>query len=126
MGGPKLILENIFLLFFLYFSVFCVKRLDDFSSCPDGVVVRRNVSSPSPNGSVSAIAYVALRPDGEPLRVKSLSPAPHNSFFTLFLFCYFFFCRLVCFLFGFSLFLTRALVLLLFFLHPRYDFFPFY
>jgi hypothetical protein len=68
-----------------------VKRPDDFSSCPDGVVVRLNVSSPSPDGSVSAIAYVALRPDGEPLRVKSLSPAPLNSFFTLFLFCYFFF-----------------------------------
>jgi hypothetical protein len=116
------------------FSVFYVKRQDDFSGCLDGAVVRSNNYSHSPDGRVSAIAYVALRlngtyvrPDCEPLRVKSLSPAPHDSFFTLsFFFFFFFFLSSCAFSLCFFLFLTRALVLLLFSLHPRYEFFPFY
>jgi hypothetical protein len=46
------------------FSVFCVKGQDDFSGCLDGAVVRSNNYSHSPDGRVSAIAYVALRLNG--------------------------------------------------------------
>jgi len=82
-----------------------VKRPDDFSVCPDGAVVRPNVSSPSPDGSVSAIAYVALR--------RTMNPCATQLILYTFLVLLFFFVVLCVFSLDSSVSLSRALVVLL-------------
>jgi hypothetical protein len=123
-------LGNIFLLFFLSFSDFLVKRPDGGSGCSDG-----NVDLSGRPFSMSGRAcfcdllrgttsgrHLSSLPNGEPCRVISLSPPRCSRLMSFF----YFFCRLVCFSVFFYAYFSRARVLFAIYLHPRYVFIPFY
>jgi hypothetical protein len=108
----KLFLEIVFYSVSSLFQIFCVKRTndvlgrpDDDSDCPDGIsdvqtkrLIRPDVYSSCSDDRVfvtSTWHYVQkslkFRPDGEPCRVKSLSPHAQLTFWPPFVFV----CRLV-------------------------------
>jgi hypothetical protein len=123
-------LGNIFLLFFLYFQIFFLKRPNSVSGCPDGMVA----SSRRPFSLFGrACLYDLLRGTMSGRHLSSVWPvnpvglncfppdAARHSSPSL---CSF--CRLVHFPCDFYAYFSRACVLFTISLLPMYDFFPFY
>jgi hypothetical protein len=123
-------LGNIFLLFFLSFLDFLVKRPDGSSWCPNSMVD----SFGRPFSLSGRACFCDLLRGTTSIRhlssVRTVNPVglyhfpPRAAAALCHFFC--FFCRLVNFFCAFYAYFSSARVLFAIYLHPRYVFIPFY